>query len=391
MLTTARKVRKKTRQKTRSLLMVSLSFHALILFVMPPFFGFCSPRRGIGGAQSGNDWSATWIRGGSDGTGEAQGRGAVIDTVIPNAESDDSNEVHQTIEMQPANEKPRLLAVLQTDPQTIFSATIETSNPNESDLFSSLRTADRNNPIEIKSTHLYQPDLRRSVVKDREAAAIADRSTSDRTENDLSSNHGNARGQGSGGEPGMGGTQGTGGIHTSFFGIKSPAKRVVYVIDASESMRQHDAMQFARRKLWDSLQELTPTSQFQVIFFNVTNHTMSRVGERIRLLSATSVNLRLARQFLIGIQPDAGTNRMGALSLALSYDPDVIYLLTDADAPELSAKDLWELKRVNKRKALVHVVEFGVGADLSPNNFLKKLASQNNGIHRYHDLTQAQR
>ena len=46
---------------------------------------------------------------------------------------------------------------------------------------------------------------------------------------------------------------------------------------------------------------------------------------------------------------------------------------------------------MNKRKTLVHVVEFGVGADLSPDNFLKKLARHNTGIYLYHDLTQAQR
>ena len=391
MITTARKVRTRTRRKTYSLLVVSLLLHAFVLLVMLQFLGFRSAGRGTGDTGDGDNWSATWIPGSPGGTGESGGRGAVIDTVIPNVESDGSNGVQQTIEMQPANEKPRLLTVVETDPQTVFSATKENSNAIEEELHASLKTADRNNLFDVQSARFNQPELQDSVVKDRDQAAIEGASTSDQTEDGLPSNRGNTGGQGVGGEPGKGGASGSGGHHTSFFGIKAPAKRIVYVIDASESMRQYDAMQFARQKLWDSLQELTPTSQFQVIFFNVTNHTMNRPGERTRLLPATSINLRLARQFLTGIQPDSGTNRMGALSLALSYDPDVIYLLTDADAPELSAKDLWDLKRANKRKALVHVVEFGVGADLSSDNFLKKLARQNAGIHRYHDLTQAQR
>ncbi|MEI8017861.1 MAG: hypothetical protein WCH39_06650 [Schlesneria sp.] len=391
MTTTARKVRTRTRRKTYSLLMVSLLVHAFVLLVMLQFSGSRSAGRGTGDTGNGDNWSATWIPGSPGGAGESKGKGVAIDTVIPDAESDRLNDVHQTIEIQPANEKPRLLTVVETDPQTVFSATKENSNAIESELHASLKTADRNKLFDVQSARFNQPDLHDSAVKDRDSASIEGESTSDQTEDGLPSNRDNTDGKGAGGEPGKGGTPGSGGHQTSFFGIKAPAKRIVYVIDASESMRQHDAMQFARQKLWDSLQDLTPTSQFQVIFFNVTNHAMNRPGERTRLLPATSINLRLARQFLTGIQPDSGTNRMGALSLAFSYDPDVIYLLTDADAPELSAKDLWDLKRGNKRKAFVHVVEFGVGADLSSDNFLKKLARQNAGIHRYHDLTQAQR
>jgi von Willebrand factor type A domain len=385
MITRARKVPTKTWRNKYSLLMASLAFHALVMMVTLPFLGVYSPGgKGTGDGANGDNWSATLLPSGS---GEYGGRRrGDTDTVIPDEESDGSNEIRQTIEMQPANEKPRLLTLVETDPQTVFAVINETSISIEAEQQAALRVAELNKPVYLKSTHLSVPHQQASVMSGLDQSAILDASASDQTGNDISSNKGNTVGQGAGGEPGKGG-----GHQTSFFGIKAPSKRIVYVIDASESMRQHDAMQFARQKLWDSLQELTSTSQFQLIFFNVTTHTLNRPGERIRLLPATSVNLRLAKQFLTGIQPDAGTNRMGALSLALSYDPDVIYLLTDADAPELSAKDLWDLKRANKRKAFMHVVEFGVGADLGPDNFLKKLARQNAGIHRYQDLTQSQR
>ena len=391
MIAPARKIRTRTWGNTYSLLLASLAFHALVLFLMLQFFEFRVAGRGTGDQGNGDHWSATWIPGGSGGTGEPGGRGPVADSLIPEEETDGSNDVHQTIEMQPANEKPRLLSVNETDPQTVFGATRETSNPIESELLASAKIAERKEPADVELNNFNQSALQASVARDEKPPVIGGESTNDQNENGLTSNRGNTGSRGSGDEPGKGSASGTGGHQTSFFGIKAPAKRIVYVIDASESMRQHDAMQLARQKLWDSLQELTPTSQFQVIFFNLTNHTMNRPGERTRLLPATSVNLRLAKQFLTGIQPDSGTNRMGAMTLALSFDPDVIYLLTDADAPEMSAKDLWELKRDNKRKALIHVVEFGVGADLSPDSFLKKLARQNAGMHRYHDLAQAQR
>lgn len=76
---------------------------------------------------------------------------------------------------------------------------------------------------------------------------------------------------------------------------------------------------------------------------------------------------------------------------ALSFDPDVIFLLTDADDPEMSAKDLSDVRRRNKRNSAIHIVEFGIGADLGEDSFLRRLARQNSGKHRYRDLTKFDR
>ena len=75
----------------------------------------------------------------------------------------------------------------------------------------------------------------------------------------------------------------------------------------------------------------------------------------------------------------------------MSLDPDVVFLLTDSDAPELSAKELADFRRLNRRKAVIHVVEFGKGADLGKENFLKAIARQHGGTYRYYDLTRASR
>jgi hypothetical protein len=99
---------------------------------------------------------------------------------------------------------------------------------------------------------------------------------------------------------------------------------VVYLIDASESMRQHKAMELAKEKLLSSLKSLPLNAQFQIVFFNLNTHTMSRPGEKLKLLAATSANLRLAEQFIMGIQPDSGTDRMAALLYGLGLEPDVI-------------------------------------------------------------------
>ena len=145
-------------------------------------------------------------------------------------------------------------------------------------------------------------------------------------------------------------------------------------------------MHVAREELWDSLQELTESVTFQVIFFNQKQQALSRRGERPKLLAATVSNLRLAKQFLSSIQPDSGTDRLAALTHALSFDPDVIFLLTDADAPELTPKDLADIRRLNRRKATINVVEFGKLPAIGHDNFLKALARQHGGLHRYHNL-----
>ena len=140
-----------------------------------------------------------------------------------------------------------------------------------------------------------------------------------------------------------------------------------------------------REELWNSLQDLKPTSQFQILF-DLTCHPFHEKGATPRLIAATSQNLRKAKAFMAGIQPESGTDRLLAIKQAISLDPDILFLLTDVDAPELSAEDLWTIQRGNKRQAAIHVVEFGRGPDLTRDSFLKKLARQNRGRHTYRDI-----
>ncbi len=193
--------------------------------------------------------------------------------------------------------------------------------------------------------------------------------------------------------PGIGRGQGVGtgsgtGDRTQFFGIEVHAKRFVYVIDASDSMLQHRALDIAREELWLSLQELAPPTRFQVVFFNLSQRAVTRSGARPELLLASPQNLQVAFQSIAEVQTDSGTDRLRALTYALKFEPDTIFLLTDADAPVMSAADLNRFRTLNRSKAAVHVVEFGKGADLTDDNFLKVLARQNSGSHRYYDLSQ---
>jgi hypothetical protein len=193
---------------------------------------------------------------------------------------------------------------------------------------------------------------------------------------------GSGRGSGSGhGDGGIGGT--------SFMGVKDKATRVVFVIDSSASMADNHAMASAKAALISALQTLVDSQQFQVVFYNSTPSLLRMRNEReVSLAFATEVNKTLARQEIAAVIPDRGTNHLDALKLALRLGPEVIYLLTDADEPQLSAAQLDDVHRLNRGKTRIHAIEFGLGEPLeqAPMNFLQKLAAQSGGTYRYYDV-----
>jgi hypothetical protein len=174
----------------------------------------------------------------------------------------------------------------------------------------------------------------------------------------------------------------------AFMGVRDQGTRVVFVVDSSGSMANHGAMQSAKAALVASLQTLTDAQQFQIVFYNNTPTVMRlRNNAPAEMAFATEVNKTLARQFIVGVQPDQGTDHLPALKLALRLNPDVLFFLTDADEPQLSAGELLEIQRLNQGRTRIHTIEFGRGADLGgPLNFLQKLAHQNGGTHRYYDV-----
>ena len=174
----------------------------------------------------------------------------------------------------------------------------------------------------------------------------------------------------------------------SFFGASAKGERIVYVLDSSGSMQDYGAIDVAKRELKASLERLTPGQRFQVIFYNNTPRPMAQVGGREDLPRATEVNKARARQFIDSQQPQLGTNHIAALDMALAQKPDVLFLLTDADVPRLSPSDLEQIRKRNGGKCQIHTIEFGKWGDLTQDdNFLKKLARQNGGQHRYRDVT----
>lgn len=180
---------------------------------------------------------------------------------------------------------------------------------------------------------------------------------------------------------------------TYVFGAKGEGTAFVYVFDRSDSMNGFEGRPLAASKaeLIKSLQALQPTHQFQIIFYNteVTAFNPSS-SPSAGVIFATDQNKALAAQFVRQVPASGGTRHTRPLSLALRLAPDVIFFLTDAGEPELRAADLQSLRKLNSG-TVIHAIEFGAGPNPGGDNFLARLARQNDGQHVYVDVTRLPR
>lgn len=201
---------------------------------------------------------------------------------------------------------------------------------------------------------------------------------------------GRVSGTGTSGAVGGGtGGSGSGGGGTTFFGQRATGAKFLYLLDASGSMQDYNSLSVAKAELLASLAQLDDEQQFQIIFYSEHSFPMPHPDGRSQFFTANDVNRTKASQFIRGISPLEGTRHLEALLMALNYNPDVIYFLTDAGEPRLSAADLEQIRKRNGEKAQIHTVEFGKHADLNiESNFVRKLARENRGGYVYRDVTQ---
>jgi hypothetical protein len=178
---------------------------------------------------------------------------------------------------------------------------------------------------------------------------------------------------------------------TSIFGAQGVGSKFVYVFDRSASMDGYQGrpLRAAKSELSASLSDLEKVHQFQIIFYNDSPTVFNpQYPQPPRMLFGEEQTKRLAQNFVRGIIAAGGTQHMEALNLALGMKPDVIFFLTDAAEPQLSAAELATIRSRNNRVgATIHAIEFGAGPNRGDINFLKRLASENGGSHVYVDVT----
>ena len=99
--------------------------------------------------------------------------------------------------------------------------------------------------------------------------------------------------------------------------------------------------------------------------------------------------LRRAESYVDAIKAFGGTEHYEALRMALRMGPDVVFFLTDARVPRLSAVQLANVKQLADRAGTtIHSIEFGTESAASPDSFLRQLAADNRGEYRYISVDQ---
>ena len=210
------------------------------------------------------------------------------------------------------------------------------------------------------------------------------------TENgDVFAPGGTGKGSGLGIADGKGGGAGVGDGSADFYGVAVKAKRVLYVIDRSGSMRENDAMDHAKNELLESLEKLDRNMEFQVIFYN---HMPAQLDFRQNgLVKATQSHMKRAREQIEKMFAMGGTNHVKALRKAIEMRPDVIYLLTDADG--MASAEVEELTKLNQKNSragktsTINVIHLHHSAFFQPNLTIQQLALNNKGTYHLLDTS----
>ncbi len=108
-----------------------------------------------------------------------------------------------------------------------------------------------------------------------------------------------------------------------------PGRVVVYVLDCSGSMGAAGKFTLARDALLATLKQQPTTVRFQVVIY--TGAARALLASDGNALPATEANIRAASDKLAELEPRGKSNHADAVRLALTFRPDVVLVLTDAD------------------------------------------------------------
>ncbi|MGE5195013.1 MAG: VWA domain-containing protein [Deltaproteobacteria bacterium] len=169
-----------------------------------------------------------------------------------------------------------------------------------------------------------------------------------------------------------------------YYGIPICAKRVVFVLDTSGSMRG-GKLEAAKVELIRAIKELPREVSFSIVFFNST----LRIWQR-ELVPATDSMKQIAVVLALEQEARNNTASYDALEAAFDLDPEAVYFLSDG-APQGGKIDnpaeiISAVSTVNRvRRISIHSIGIDTRADASVNpfaRFMKALAEANWGEYR---------
>ncbi|HUG94384.1 MAG TPA: hypothetical protein VML55_26370 [Planctomycetaceae bacterium] len=182
------------------------------------------------------------------------------------------------------------------------------------------------------------------------------------------------------GEGGRGEGQGAGDGDGAgrFFGAEAHGRRLVYVVDRSNSMNHPHPSEARTRfrrlqfELLSSIGRMGPEMEFFIIFFNDEPHPMPAR----ELQAATPQARQYFLDWMARVRALGRTDPRAALELALQLRPDTIYFLSDgAFTPRIEL----DLRKIRQRGTVIHTFAFG---DEGGRETLEWVAESNGG--KYH-------
>ncbi len=164
-----------------------------------------------------------------------------------------------------------------------------------------------------------------------------------------------------------------------FLGVSARgARQVTFVCEVSGSMISK--MATLQQALRAAVDELKPIHSFNVIWMEGCG---GEAFDRDGLVPGIAANKRKAEAFIGGWWTGGDADPRKSLDLAFSQQPDVIYLLTDADFPD-NAAVLATVRQANaNRRVRVHTIAFvnEHDVDRSFHDLLRTIARENGGLY----------
>jgi hypothetical protein len=171
-----------------------------------------------------------------------------------------------------------------------------------------------------------------------------------------------------------------------YYGIEIHAKRLMFIIDHSGSMKEYDRGQTrldrAKVELNRAIELLPEDTEFALVFYD------AKVASwKDELVPATAQNKQDASDLIRGLRPGETTNTYGALRRSIDFDDtlEAVFLLTDGRPttgeivrPEAIVEDI--LYRNRYRHLNFNTI--GIAVSGLTESFLKTLADQSGGEFR---------
>ncbi|MGN6546650.1 MAG: vWA domain-containing protein, partial [Aureliella sp.] len=173
-----------------------------------------------------------------------------------------------------------------------------------------------------------------------------------------------------------------------FFGAGAGGNFFCYVVDSSGSMRGA-AWESAKAELARSIGTLSEKQRFYIVFFAKEIAAIPEPGGRepaAHGLEASKENIEHARRWIETVKLDRGGPPNAALELAISREPDAIYLLTDGVTQVDVCGFLREKNRTSdivsgeQVRVPIHAIAY---RSLDGQQLLRQLAQENAGQFHY--------